>query len=143
MKINQISIFLENRAGRLAEVTKLLGDNNINMRALALADTSDFGILRLIVDQPDKAYDILKQNGFAAAETEVIAVEVPDQPGGLASVLAILNTENINVEYLYASLEKSKDNAIIIFRFEELDKVIKILQQNNVRLLRGEAIYKL
>ena len=143
MKIKQISIFLENRAGRLAEVTKLLGANNINMRALALADTSDFGILRLIVDQPDKAYDILKQNGFAAAATEVIAVEVLDQPGGLASVLAILNAENINVEYLYASLEKSKDNAIVIFRFEQLDKVIKILRQNNVKILRGEEIYKL
>ena len=143
MKIEQISIFLEDRAGRLAEVTKLLGDNGINIRALALADTSDFGILRLIVDQPEKAYDILKQNSFAAAEIEVIAVEIPDQPGELASVLAILSTENINVEYLYASLAKSRDNAIVIFRFGELDKAIKILQQNNVKILRGEEIYKL
>jgi len=143
MKIKQISIFLENRSGRLAEVTKLLGDNDINIRALSLADTSDFGILRLIVNEPDKAYNILKQAGFAAAETEVIAVEIPDKPGGIASVLEILNSENINVEYLYASLEKSKENAIVIFRFEELDKVIKILQENKVNILREEEVYRL
>jgi hypothetical protein len=143
MKIKQISIFLENRSGRLAEVTKLLSDNGINIRALSLADTSDFGILRLIVNEPGKAYNILKQAGFAAAETEVIAVEIPDKPGGIASVLEILNAENINVEYLYASLEKSRENAIVIFRFEELDKVIKILQENKVNILREEEVYRL
>ncbi|MBM3238096.1 ACT domain-containing protein [Candidatus Poribacteria bacterium] len=143
MKIKQIAIFLENRSGRLAEVTKLLGDNDINIRALSLADTSDFGILRLIVNEPDKAYNILKQGGFAAAETEVIAIEIPDKPGGIASVLEILNAENINVEYLYASLEKSKENAIVIFRFEELDKVINILQENKVNILREEEVYRL
>jgi hypothetical protein len=143
MKIKQISIFLENRSGRLAEVTKLLGDNGINIRALSLADTSDFGILRLIVNEPGKAYNLLKQAGFAAAETEVIAVEIPDKPGGIASVLEILNAENINVEYLYASLEKSRENAIVIFRFEELDKVIKILQENKVNILREEEVYRL
>ena len=143
MKIKQISIFLENKSGRLAEVTKLLGDNEINIRALSLADTSDFGILRLIVSEPDKAYNILKQGGFAAAETEVIAVEIPDEPGGLSSVLEILNAENINVEYLYAFVEKAKDNAIVVFRFEELDKVIKILQESKVNILREEEVYRL
>ncbi len=143
MKLKQISIFLEDRAGRLAEVMKLLGDNGINIRALSLADTSDFGILRLIVNEPDKAYDILKQGGFAACETEVIAVEIPDEPGGLSSVLEILNAENINVEYLYAFVEKSKDNAIVVFRFEELDKVIEILRKGKVNILRGEYVYRL
>ena len=143
MKLKQISIFLENRAGRLAEVMKLLGDNGINIRALSLADTSDFGILRLIVNEPDKAYDILKQGGFAACETEVIAVEIIDEPGGLSSVLEILNAENINVEYLYAFVEKSKDNAIVVFRFEELDKVIEILRKGKVNILRGEYVYRL
>ena len=96
MRVMQISIFLENKSGRLSEVTKVLGDNGINIRALSLADTTDFGILRLIVNDTDKASNVLKENGFTVGKTEVIAVEVDDRPGGLARILKILNQENIN-----------------------------------------------
>ena len=143
MKLKQISIFLENRAGRLADVTALLGDNNVNIRALALADTSDFGILRLLVDKPDEAYKVLRENEFAATETEVIAVEIPDRPGGLASVLAPLQEVGINVEYMYAFLEKATDKAIVVFRFEDVNKVVEILQANGINVLESEEVYNL
>lgn len=143
MELKQISIFLENRAGRLADVTTLLGNNDVNIRALALADTSDFGILRLLVDKPDKAYKMLQDNGFAATETEVIAVEIPDRPGGLASVLEPLQKVGINVEYMYAFLEKATDKAIVVFRFEDVSKAIEILQANGINVLKGEKVYNL
>ena len=107
MKVEQISIFLENKAGRLAEVTRILGKGGINIRALSLADTSDFGILRLIVNDHEKAKQILKDNGFTVGRTEVIAVEVEDRPGGLNSILEILFKANINVEYMYAFVQQS------------------------------------
>lgn len=143
MKVKQISVFLENRAGRLAEVMELLGKNEINIRALSLADTSDFGIMRLIVNDPDKAYNVLKQGGFAATETEVIAIQVLDKPGGLASVMAVLAAKNINVEYLYAFVEKSGGNAIVVFRIEDLDEAIETLSGSGVNILLGEEVYKL
>ena len=143
MKVKQISVFLENRAGRLAEVAELLGKNEINIRALSLADTSDFGIMRLIVNDPDKAYNILKQGGFAATETEVIAVQVPDRPGGLSSVMEVLAAKNINVEYLYAFVEKSGGNAIVVFRIENLSEAIETLSESGVNVLQGEEVYKL
>jgi hypothetical protein len=140
MKVTQISIFIENRAGRLAEVADILGKNNVNIRALSLADTSEFGILRLIVNDPEKASKVLKDSGFTVGKTEVIAVEVPDRPGGLAGILKILEKEAINVEYMYAFVEKAKDNAILIFRFENLDKAISTLEKNSVRILKGEVV---
>lgn len=143
MELKQISIFLENRAGRLADVTTLLGNNGVNIRALALADTSDFGILRLLVDKPDRAYKMLQDNGFAATETEVIAVEIPDKPGGLASILAPLQEVGINVEYMYAFLEKATDEAIVVFRFEDVSKAIEILQTNEISVLESEQVYNL
>src|SRR5512137_485726 len=127
MKVDQISIFLENKSGRLAEVTRVLGNAGINVRALSLADTSDFGILRLIVNDSARAVDVLKQNQFTVSMTQVVAVEVSDRPGGLAHILDILQKENINVEYMYAFVERSSDNAVIIFRFDDIDKAIKIL----------------
>ena len=107
MKVEQISVFLENKAGRLAEVTRVLGEAGINIRALSLADTTDFGILRLIVDQYDKAREILKDKGFTVGKTEVVAVEVPDRPGGLGLVLQILAASGVNVEYMYAFVQHS------------------------------------
>ena len=141
MKILQISVFIENQSGRLYEVTNLLGENNINIRALSLADTSDFGILRLIVNDPQKAHTLLKENGFTVGRTEVIAVEVPDKPGGLASVLKVLNENNINVEYMYAFVEMSGDCAVMIFRFDETDKALKVLSKNNIVTIEGAKIY--
>jgi hypothetical protein len=141
MKVNQISIFLENKSGRLAEVTRILGDTGINIRALSLADTSDFGILHLIVNDNAKAIEVLKSKQFTVSMNEVVAVEVADRPGGLADILGILEKERINVEYMYAFVERSSDNAVIIFRFDETDKAIKLLTAKGVTVLEGKKVY--
>jgi hypothetical protein len=143
MKVEQISIFLENKSGRLAEVTRILGDGGINIRALSLADTSDFGILRLIVNNTEKAKEILKKNNFTVGKTEVIAVEVPDNPGGLAHILEVLKKEDINVEYMYAFVERSGKDAVIIFRFDDVDGAITVLGNNKIVVLPGEKVYSL
>ncbi|MBF7083148.1 ACT domain-containing protein [Desulfallas sp. Bu1-1] len=143
MKVKQISVFLENKSGRLAQVTRVLGENNINIRALSIADTTDFGILRLIVNNPDPAYRALKDAGFTVSTTEVIAVEVKDEPGGLARVLEILQNVNINIEYLYAFLQKATNAALVVFRVEQLDEAIKVLQENNISILEGSRVYAL
>jgi hypothetical protein len=143
MKVEQISIFLENKSGRLAEVTRILGDGGINIRALSLADTSDFGILRLIVNNTEKAKEILKKNNFTVGKTEVIAVEVPDNPGGLAHILEVLKKEDINVEYMYAFVERSGKDAVIIFRFDDVDRAITVLANNKIVVLPGEKVYSL
>jgi hypothetical protein len=143
MKITQISVFIENESGRLHEVTNLLGVNNISIRALSLADTSDFGILRLIVNDPEKAYSLLKGNEFTVGRTDVLAVEVPDVPGGLAAVLGVLSKNSINVEYMYALVERSKDCAVMIFRFDETEKAITALQENGYKLMEGSQIYSI
>ena len=143
MKAEQISIFIENKSGRLAEITRILGDAGINIRALSLVDTSDFGILRLIVNDTEKAKQILKDKGFTVNKTEVVAVEVPDTPGGLANILQSLDTDSINVEYMYAFVERSGGNAVIIFRFDETDKAITSLTRNGFSVLRGERLYSM
>ncbi len=143
MKVEQISIFLENKPGGLSSVTKVLRDAGINIRALSLADTSDFGILRLIVDDVNKARKVLNENGFAVGRTHVIAVEVPDRPGGLHSILDILTRHNINVEYMYAFVERSGENAVIIFRFDNIDQAIEVLTKGGFTVLRGEQVYSL
>jgi hypothetical protein len=143
MKVEQISIFLENKSGRLAEVTGLLADAGINIRALSLADTSDFGILRLIVNDTEKAKTILKDNGFTVGKTEVVAIEVPDRPGGLAGILKTLGERGLNVEYMYAFVQSSGEHAIIIFRFDDIDSAIDALQTAGVRVLKGEELYKI
>jgi hypothetical protein len=143
MKVEQISVFLENKSGRLAEVTQLLADNGINLRALSLADTADFGILRLIVNDIERAKLVLKDGGFTVGKTEVVAVEVLDKPGGMASILGVLSTNNINVEYMYAFVQKSGEHAIIIFRFDDLDGAISALQGAGIRILKGEEVTSL
>lgn len=143
MKVEQISIFLENKSGRLAEVAGVLAGAGINVRALSLADTTDFGILRLIVNDTEKAKQVLRANGFTVGKTEVIAVEVPDRPGGLAHILSVMKNEGINVEYMYAFVQRSGGNAIIIFRFDELEKAIEALQKSGVVILKGEDVYAL
>jgi len=140
MKVEQISIFIENKSGRLADVTGSLGAAGVNIRALSLADTSDFGILRLIVDNPGKALEILRGNSFTVSKTEVVGVEVPDKPGGLASILTILDKNAVNVEYMYAFVERSGGNAVIIFRFDNVDEAIKVLSQSGIKILAGEKI---
>jgi hypothetical protein len=143
MKVEQISIFLENKSGRLAEVTEILARAGINIRSLSLADTADFGILRLIVDRTDRASGVLKENGFTVAKTEVIALQVPDVPGGLAKILSVLDGAKLNVEYMYAFIHRSGDDAIVIFRFDEIDKAIRVLLAAGVRVLKGEEVHAL
>jgi len=117
-----------------------LSDNSINIRALSVADTADFGILRLIVDDTDKATRVLKEGGFTVGKTDVVAVEVADKPGGLARVLAVLHEAGLNVEYMYAFVEKSAENAVLIFRFDDPDMAITILQNASIRILTGEEV---
>lgn len=143
MKVEQISIFIENKSGRLAEITRVLGDAGINIRALSLADTSDFGILRLIVNDAQNAKDVLKAKGFTVSMTEVVAVEIPDTPGGLSSILQALDKQQINVEYMYAFVERCGGNAVIIFRFDEIDKAISVLKTENFKILEGERLYSM
>ncbi|MHB0999965.1 MAG: ACT domain-containing protein [Armatimonadota bacterium] len=143
MKVKQLSIFLENQSGRLSEVLGAIGNESINIRALSLADTSGFGILRLIVNDIQKAREILQNTGFTVSETDVIAVEIPDVPGGLANVLSILATKGINIEYMYAFVEKASNNAVVIFRIENLDEAIDTLQANGVNILTAQDVYSL
>jgi hypothetical protein len=139
MKIRQISVFIENKVGRIMEITEVLGQNGVNIRALSLADTSDFGILRMIVNDIGKAMSVLKDRGFIVKESFVVAVEVPDRPGGLAAVLKLLGEKGINVEYMYAFFEQPQNKALLIFRFENPDEAIKILQTNGLSVA-GEEI---
>ncbi len=141
MKVEQISIFLENKPGGLEEVTRILKDAQVNIRTLSLADTTDFGILRLIVNNVEMANRVLKEHGFRFSRTTVVAVEVPDRPGGLHSILEVLSKNGINVEYLYAFVERSGENAVIIFRLDAPDKAIEVLQKNGLTVLPGAKLY--
>jgi len=131
------------KAGRLAEVTGILSEANVNIRALALADTSDFGVLRLIVNDNAKAVAALKSQGFTVGKTDVAAVEVEDKPGGLHRILDIINKAGINVEYMYAFVTQGENNAIMIFRFDNIDEAIKLLEENNVKVINGSKVYTL
>ena len=143
MEVRQISVFLENKAGRLAKVTRLLGERGINIRALSLADTTDFGILRMIVNDPERAERLLKEEGFAVTTTGVLAVEVPDRPGGLADVLAVLERAGLNIEYLYAFVEKASADALVLVRVEQLAKAAEVLRAAGISVLPGERVYAL
>jgi len=143
VKVEQISIFLENKPGGLEDVTRILKEANINIRTLNLADTSDFGILRLIVNDVEKTTKVLKENGLTVSRTTVVAVEVPDRPGGLHSILEVLSKNSINIEYLYAFVEKSGENAVIIFRFDNPDAAIEVLLKNAMTVVSGAKLYAL
>ncbi|HEX2944559.1 MAG TPA: ACT domain-containing protein [Clostridia bacterium] len=143
MFVKQISIFLENKSGRLSEVTKTLGENNIDISALSIADTTDFGILRLIVNNPEKAEQILKAEGFTVSATSVIAIGVQDKPGGLAKALDVLDKEQIGIEYMYAFVSKSEDEALVILKVAEPEKAVDTLQANGISVLSSSQVYKL
>lgn len=140
MIVEQISIFLENKTGRLMEVTHALAEANINIHALSLADTADFGILRIIVDNIPKSKEILRERGFTVGCTNVVAVEVQDTPGGLHTILKVLNDSQINVEYMYAFVQPNTNNATIIFRFDRTEQAIEILKNNDIPLLPSDKI---
>lgn len=141
MQVEQISVFLENKSGRLSEVTAILSESEVNIRALALADTSDFGVLRLLVDDTEKARQVLKNNGFTVGKTNVVAVEVPDRPGGLHHILTLFYKAGINVEYMYAFVRSSGDNAVMIFRIEKEEEAIRLLEDNDVTVIDGQRLY--
>ncbi|SDU17302.1 ACT domain-containing protein [Desulfobacula phenolica] len=143
MCAEQISVFIENKEGRLAEVTAILRDANVNIRALSLADTTDFGVLRLIVNNNEGAKTALKKEGFTVGITQVIAVEVRDEPGGLNNILDPLSENEVNVEYMYAFANPQCKNAIMIFRFDDHDKALKILAEQNIKVINSQEICNL
>jgi hypothetical protein len=136
----QISVFLENKSGRLAEVTKALADAGINIRALSLVETIDYGVLRLIVDKSAAAKKALSEAGFTVTETPVIAVGMPDRPGALAEIVGLLTQQGINVEYCYAFVGKSGENAVVIFRIDAIDAALKVLQEGGIRVLSSSEV---
>ncbi|MGO9413101.1 MAG: ACT domain-containing protein [Spirochaetia bacterium] len=140
MSVRQISIFLENKKGRLAEVTRLLASRAVNIRALSLADTADFGVLRIIVNDPDACLAALKADGIIAQVTEVLAVEMEDKPGGLARVLAALEGAGVNVEYMYAYVEKTKANAIVICKIDDKERAAAALKKDGIGTLNAAAL---
>ncbi|MGA2071001.1 MAG: ACT domain-containing protein [Sedimentisphaerales bacterium] len=140
MKLTQISVFLENRKGRLYDVCNTLGKNNINIRALTIAETESFGVLRIVVDKSDLAIQTLRKNNFVANLTDVVAIEVGDKPGGLAGILKIFADNDVNVEYMYGFVEKFSDNALLVFRFEDTDNAVKILADKGVKVVTRREI---
>ncbi|MGZ7116631.1 MAG: ACT domain-containing protein [Methanobacterium sp.] len=143
MKLKQISIFLENKKGRLQKALTILKEAGINIRALSIADTSEFGILRLIVPDPEKAKSALEKENFVVKVNDVIAVEVHDEPGGLEKILEILNKADINVEYIYAFVEKKGKKAIVVLRTEDIDAGIKALESEGSTILSTNDVYEL
>ena len=138
MTVKQISVFLENRPGALAEFTKILEMSSIDLRALSLAESEDFGIVRVIVDDPYKTIRILKEEGYICSVTKVIAVEIADKPGSLVKMLNVLGDNNVNLEYSYAFLAKKANSAFMILRVADNDKAIKVLTQNGIRRICHE-----
>lgn len=141
--IKQISVFVENKKGRLAKITEVLGEAGIDLIALSIADTTNFGIMRCIVNDPDKAIQLLKQNGFTASTTEVFVVEVTDKPSGLADVLKVLDQADISVEYLYSFVRTPNENALILFRVEDIENAVVQLKDSGVKLLEAKDVYQI
>lgn len=142
MKIKQVSVFLENKSGRLNEVTQILGEANINLSAFTIADTAEFGILRMIVSDPEKAKTVLKENSFLVQTTDVILVKSPNQPGSLAKMLNILSKEEVFMEYMYA-FSLNDEGAVIVMRPTNIQKCVDILLKHNTELLSGDSQYQL
>lgn len=141
--IEQVSVFLENKSGRLAELTRVLGDAGINMRALMVADTSEFGVVRIVCDRPHEAVRALEGVGFGASLTDVVAIEVPDRPGGLADVLDVLGAEGLNVEYAYCFIDPSGSAAIDIVRVDDSARAAAALRAAGIVVREPETLYSL
>lgn len=138
--IRQVSVFLENKEGRLYEVTERLASEGIDLRALSVADTKDFGVLRLVVNHPDKALEVLKKEGYSVRFTDVVAVAIPDRPGGLAGVLRILHENKLNIEYMYTLVSCVAGEAILVMRFEDGKLAEKVLHKHGVRILEEREV---
>lgn len=140
MYTKQVSVFLENRKGSLADVTKLLADKQVNIRALSMADMADLGVLRLIVNDRDKCLQVLKANGFAAQLTDVIAAEIDDKPGGLHHIVAALDRDNVNIEYMYTFFAKNSDKAIVVLKINDAEKAVQTMRTNGISVLGDNVI---
>lgn len=140
MYINQISVFMENKPGNLADLTSFLAENNIDMRALEVADSSDYGIVRIIVDDPFNTLTLLKDNDWICKLTPVIGVKIPNTPGSMAKIMSILAAEEISVEYIYAFLAQKTDDALLVFRVQDNDKVSAILKKNGITIVSQEDL---
>lgn len=141
MKLNQLSVFLENKPGRLSAPCKALAEAGINILTLSLADTQQFGILRIIVRDWQKAKAVLEKAGNVVNVTEVIAVEVADRPGGLGDVLQVIEKAGVNLEYMYAFTFRSEDKAILVFRFEDPDAAARLLESSGINVLADSELY--
>lgn len=141
--LKQLSIFLENKEGRMLNTLDIIENLNVNIRALSIADTSEFGILRLIVTDPLTVKQKLEENNFIVKLTDVIAVAITDEPGGLNEILRLLDNKNINLEYLYAFVEQQTYEAIVILRLENMDEGLKVLQEGNAKIINPEEIYSI
>ena len=140
MRIHQISVFLENRAGQLAEITKILADNGIDLRAISIAETADYGVLRMIVDNAEKATGILLTNGYILSMTPVLVVAVPDQPGGLAPVLGVLAEGKIDIEYMYSLFTPEVGKAYMVFRISDETKFMELMEEHGMQLATAEEL---
>ena len=140
MAVKQISIFVENKEGRIKKAIDTLVKSNINIRALSIADTTKYGILRLIVSDNEKAIEALEKDGFIVKENEVIILAVPDEPNGLNTTLAVFDEKGINLEYLYAFVSSKTDEAIVVMRLENMEKAIDALKESNVKILDTDDI---
>ncbi|MHB1315277.1 MAG: ACT domain-containing protein [Christensenellales bacterium] len=143
MFVKQISVFIENKRGRLAALTRQLGENQLDLVALSIADTTNFGILRCIVNDTEKALRVIRDAGFTANTTDVMATEVHDKPGGLAKVLALLDEAGINVEYLYSFVRTPSDKALILFRVDDIGRAVKLLKENDIHTLSHQEVCSL
>ena len=141
MKVHQLSLFVENRPGQLTIPCKALADAGINILTLSLADTQQFGIMRLIVEKWEAAAEILERAGFVVNVTEVVAVEIEDKPGGLAAILEVLEKSNVNIEYMYAFTGRRGDKAILVFRFDDPDVAIKRLAEAGTNPLASVSLF--
>jgi hypothetical protein len=142
MKLKQLSLFLENKPGALSRPMRLLARAKFNIVTLSIAEANQFGILRLILGDWEKAKKLLEKNGFVVRVTDMVAVEVPDQPGGLSKILGVIEGAGINVEFMYAFTEKREDKAILVFRFDDPDNAIKVLQRRKVNVIAGVDLLK-
>ncbi len=143
MQIQQLSVFIENKPGRLAEITKVLADSDVDIRAISVADTSDFGILRVIVDRPKEAVLALREHGMTVSLTNVLAVGISDEKGAFADVIKILANNGIDVEYIYAFVSRDKGKAYVIIRTDKTARAAEALTQNGVEILTAEALYNM
>ena len=143
MKIKQLSIFLQNRMGSLSKPLEVLTENEINIKAMCMADTSEFGILRLVVDNPEKGQEVLSENNFLVKITEIIGVEMNDTPGGLTTVLKVIKDNGIDLEFLYAFTHDKVGKAILLLHADNIDELISVLQDNNIVIVPSEEAYNL